>query len=71
MSERTVRRGLAASAVAALAISGLAFAAPPAHADGEDVVLVSQRSGRISLAPDGTDWPTQGVRLTAESSTPR
>lgn len=68
MNERGVRRGLAAAAVGALAMSGLTMtltAAPSYAAESGDVRLISQRGGVASTRPDGAGSFTPGIRLTA------
>lgn len=73
MRQSRVRRGLAASAVGALAVTGLAVAAPAARAaDGPGLELLSQQHGRASLRPDGgtENLPTQYVDLVAARTDP-
>lgn len=59
-------RGLAMSAVSALAISGLTFISSPAQAAPSDaVIMLSQLNGKASVRPDGADTSTQYVDLVA------
>jgi hypothetical protein len=73
MQQSRVRRGLATSAVAALAITGLTLVAAPADAaGGEGLELISQQGRVASVRPDGdtADLPTQYVDLVARRTDP-
>jgi hypothetical protein len=68
MNQAGLRRGLATSAVGALAISGLAVAAPSAQAvTSADVRLISQQGKVVSTRPDGSFFDEE-TRLVAERS---
>ena len=68
MSDSKHSRGLALSAVSALAVTGLAFIPSQASAaPNSDVVMISQSSGKISVRPhDPVSAPTTLVDLVAE-----
>lgn len=66
-------RGLALSAVSALAITGVSFvpsSALAAPGDGDGVVMLSQLDGKASVRPDGYDAVTQYVDVVAERLDP-
>lgn len=72
MQRHRLRQGLASSAVAALAMTGLAVAAAPASAAGDGVVLLSQAGAVVSVRAEGSEGfpPMAGVAdLTAERPT--
>lgn len=66
MFDRARNRGLAVSAVSALAISGLTVISSPAlAAPGDAVTMLSQRDGKASVRPDGADRGAQYVDVVA------
>ncbi len=64
---RSITRGLAVSAVSALAVTGLSLVAAPAHAAAPEVELLSQLTGVVPTTYDTYD---RGNHLTARVEAP-